>query len=612
MLVQRKAILAIVDGNGGIVDILQVSVLQRLINMASHEPSKRSLLRVVQKTHQQAILKKISDSDTVSRLRKWLSRAAKAGRSELVLDCLRCLRRLPITVAILSETQIGKSVRSLIRKFPDSDVSTRASDIIEYWRQVLKKHQEAMARQQQKELEEAAKVELESSGTKRSAAEEDVATTSPSESGPSSFDAEASDRVPLKKPKLAGKPLVLPAGSPKVQTMIVDVSEDEMKVAASDAPAAESQSSAVASGPTPASPTVGTGTSRPAPSFSIKLERGLPSASAARGLVSGSSRSMPAGPGSSRLPPASGLTPDRFQQRSGAASESSSKTDVAGSKGAGGGAPSQDIRSRLMAERASTSSGTVTSSSRTSADSSRPSKPSFFEEKSRQWQEQIKSRRQALETGQVDSEITARREELRKEQESRPEGSKLYRTPSSVTVDEMIRIRSAEKPRRKVSWAPADKLEMVKVFAKEPEYNPPGAENPSQESWNAQMQHRGGMTPAEWERRLERNARDQEVRKHKQALREMESRVSWRRPKLFWIPPQEREEFIIARGEDSVEKTAQMSRESTQLVYHYINDKMAPENPSDPPEDPDPVDDAKVQQVPFGASTRPQESSEGG
>ena len=97
-----------------------------------------------------------------------------------------------------------------------------------------------MARQQQKELEEAAKggacgagdwlvgvlldhrflmglfssftVELESSGTKRSAAEEDVATTSPSESGPSSFDAEASDRVPLKKPKLAGKPLVLPAG----------------------------------------------------------------------------------------------------------------------------------------------------------------------------------------------------------------------------------------------------------------------------------------------------------------------------------------------------------------------------------------------------------------
>ena len=71
---------------------------------------------------------------------------------------------------------------------------------------------------------------------------------------------------------------------------------------------------------------------------------------------------------------------------------SQSKTDVAGSKGAGGGAPSQDIRSRLMAERASTSSGTVTSSSRTSADSSRPSKPSFFEEKSRQWQEQIKSR----------------------------------------------------------------------------------------------------------------------------------------------------------------------------------------------------------------------------
>ena len=43
----------------------------------------------------------------------------------------------------------------------------------------------------------------------------------------------------------------------------------------------------------------------------------------------------------------------------------------------------------------------------------------------------------------MDSEIAARREELRKEQESRPEGSKLYRTPSSVTVDEMIRIRSA-------------------------------------------------------------------------------------------------------------------------------------------------------------------------
>ena len=62
---------------------------------------------------------------------------AAAGDSGRAVDALKALKKVHVTAAVLSETQVGKDVKKLSKQSGDKEVAAAAAVVVAAWKNVL-------------------------------------------------------------------------------------------------------------------------------------------------------------------------------------------------------------------------------------------------------------------------------------------------------------------------------------------------------------------------------------------------------------------------------------------------------------------------------------------
>ena len=132
----------LLDSAGGIASIGCVAGVVDIMRRATAVDSTRKLLIVVlDKTKDKmpcpAKFVKIQGLGVLS---SWLGDASKAGRPQPVLQILRLLPRLPVTVNGLKDSGIGKLVNRLTKEKAgsDEDVRREAAKVVDGWKALAK------------------------------------------------------------------------------------------------------------------------------------------------------------------------------------------------------------------------------------------------------------------------------------------------------------------------------------------------------------------------------------------------------------------------------------------------------------------------------------------
>ena len=132
----------LLDSAGGIASIGCVAGVVDIMRRATAVDSTRKLLIVVlDKTKDKMpCLAKFVKIQGLGVLSSWLGDASKAGRPQPVLQILRLLPRLPVTVNGLKDSGIGKLVNRLTKEKAgsDEDVRREAAKVVDGWKALAK------------------------------------------------------------------------------------------------------------------------------------------------------------------------------------------------------------------------------------------------------------------------------------------------------------------------------------------------------------------------------------------------------------------------------------------------------------------------------------------
>ena len=132
----------LLDSLGGIASIGCVEGVVAIMRKATAVDSTRKLLVVVlEKTKDKMpCLAKFVKMQGLAVLSTWLGDASKAARPQAVVQILRLLPRLPVTVNGLKDSGIGKLVNKLTKEKTggDEDVRTEAASVLDGWKKLAK------------------------------------------------------------------------------------------------------------------------------------------------------------------------------------------------------------------------------------------------------------------------------------------------------------------------------------------------------------------------------------------------------------------------------------------------------------------------------------------
>jgi hypothetical protein len=132
----------LLDSQGGIASIGCVEGVVAIMRQTTAVDSTRKLLIVVlEKTKDKMpCLAKFVKIHGLGVLSTWLGDAMKATRSQAVVQILRLLPRLPVTVSGLKDSGIGKLVNKLTKEKAggDEDVRKEAGSVLEGWKKLAK------------------------------------------------------------------------------------------------------------------------------------------------------------------------------------------------------------------------------------------------------------------------------------------------------------------------------------------------------------------------------------------------------------------------------------------------------------------------------------------
>ena len=132
----------LLDSLGGIASIGCVEGVVAIMRKATAVDSTRKLLIVVlEKTKDKMpCLAKFVKLQGLAVLSSWLGDASKAGRPQAVVQILRLLPRLPVTVNGLKDSGIGKLVNKLTKEKAggDEDVRKEAASVLDGWKKLAK------------------------------------------------------------------------------------------------------------------------------------------------------------------------------------------------------------------------------------------------------------------------------------------------------------------------------------------------------------------------------------------------------------------------------------------------------------------------------------------
>ncbi|KAG0020544.1 hypothetical protein BGZ82_011570, partial [Podila clonocystis] len=127
---------------GGIVNPNDIDAINGLMEQTGNDDGKKYILNALLSTKSLAVQERFVDSQGLGILRSWIIEARKSPKephnADLLLKSMLVLKSLPITITILSECKLGKSVRLLAADSEiDPDIKREAGELENQWRQLV-------------------------------------------------------------------------------------------------------------------------------------------------------------------------------------------------------------------------------------------------------------------------------------------------------------------------------------------------------------------------------------------------------------------------------------------------------------------------------------------
>ncbi|KAF9312696.1 hypothetical protein BG003_006005, partial [Podila horticola] len=127
---------------GGIVNPNDIDAINGLMEQTSNDDGRKYILNALLSTKSPAVQERFVDSQGLGILRSWIIEARKSPKeshnADLLLKSMLVLKSLPISITILSECKLGKSVRILAADNEiDPDIKREASELENQWRQLV-------------------------------------------------------------------------------------------------------------------------------------------------------------------------------------------------------------------------------------------------------------------------------------------------------------------------------------------------------------------------------------------------------------------------------------------------------------------------------------------
>ncbi|KAG0331071.1 hypothetical protein BG000_011242, partial [Podila horticola] len=127
---------------GGIVNPYDIDAINGLMEQTSNDDGRKYILNALLSTKSPAVQERFVDSQGLGILRSWIIEARKSPKeshnADLLLKSMLVLKSLPISITILSECKLGKSVRILAADNEiDPDIKREASELENQWRQLV-------------------------------------------------------------------------------------------------------------------------------------------------------------------------------------------------------------------------------------------------------------------------------------------------------------------------------------------------------------------------------------------------------------------------------------------------------------------------------------------
>ncbi|KAF9304026.1 hypothetical protein BGZ74_002543 [Mortierella antarctica] len=127
---------------GGIVNPNDIDAINGLMEQTGNDDGKKYILNALLSTKSPVVQERFVDSQGLGILRSWIIESRKSPKephnADVLLKSMLVLKSLPITITILSECKLGKSVRLLAADNDiDPDIKREASELENQWRQLV-------------------------------------------------------------------------------------------------------------------------------------------------------------------------------------------------------------------------------------------------------------------------------------------------------------------------------------------------------------------------------------------------------------------------------------------------------------------------------------------
>eukprot|EP00736_Rhodelphis_marinus_P013840 Rmarinus@m.1261 len=151
----EQQLVAILDPQGYISNTDNMTKFIKLLEEEKTPAGRTMLCGVLKRTENEAVLEHFVERGGIRVVRDWLTELREGDNRPMLVEALSCLRHVPVTVAILRETGIGKIINKL-QKHKESRVHSLAKELFNSWKEVAD-HQKKLAAKQKVKTEVAPK-----------------------------------------------------------------------------------------------------------------------------------------------------------------------------------------------------------------------------------------------------------------------------------------------------------------------------------------------------------------------------------------------------------------------------------------------------------------------
>jgi len=128
------AIPDIVDANGGLKSDSQLPALRDLCSKASKGSDRVLILLVLKETKGSILNRFANDYEGIATLDSWLQQTKQDAKHKHTLLILSVLTQFTMSLQLLKETTIGKTVNKLTKMTENAEIVTKSKALVQKWK----------------------------------------------------------------------------------------------------------------------------------------------------------------------------------------------------------------------------------------------------------------------------------------------------------------------------------------------------------------------------------------------------------------------------------------------------------------------------------------------